>query len=143
MHFKYVLAGRHRSFGVLVTHICTYLAAECWNRSENLANRKLSIFYIEVMYQVFSNSNQKIFFFGIKKNICKKNVRKKNSENFLKIENLDQEKTQIDQHFRFSENFQIFIFDQKYFLDFFLLSEKPNIFSELKKKLKYSFDVKN
>ena len=42
----------------------TYLAAECRNRSENLTNRKLTIFYIEVMSQLFSQLRQKIFFSG-------------------------------------------------------------------------------
>ena len=58
------------------------------------------------------------------KKYIKKNVRKKTSENFLKIENFDQEKTQIDQNFRFSENLQIFIFGQKYFLGFFVVRKK-------------------
>ena len=48
-----------RFLEVLVTHICTYLAAECRNRSENPTNRKLSIFYIETMFQLFFQLKKK------------------------------------------------------------------------------------
>ena len=42
-----------RFLEVLVTHICTYLAAEYRDHSENLTNRKLSIFYIETILYYF------------------------------------------------------------------------------------------
>ena len=56
-----------RFLEVLVTHICTYLAAECRNRSENPTNRKLSIFYIEVVYQLFFQLQHKNYFFRVEK----------------------------------------------------------------------------
>ena len=62
------VGGNDRDLGILATRISTYLAAECQNRSENLTNRKLSIFYIETVYQVFFQLQQKnIFFRGQKK----------------------------------------------------------------------------
>ena len=50
-------------FELLVSYICTYIATECRNRSENLINRKLSIFYIEVMNQLFFQLRRKKNFF--------------------------------------------------------------------------------
>ena len=52
-----------RIFVVLVTHICTYLAAEYRNHFENLTNRKLSIVYIETMSQLFRQLRKKLLFF--------------------------------------------------------------------------------
>ena len=63
--------GNDRLFEVLVTHICIYLAAECRNRSENLTNRKLSIFYIETMILFFFSTSKQKVFSGIK-NIFRK-----------------------------------------------------------------------
>ena len=64
-----------RIFGVLATHICTYLAAECRNRSENLTNRKLSIFCIETMFRFFFNSEEKYIFSGSKIFFGKKSAK--------------------------------------------------------------------
>ena len=61
-----------RIFEVLVTHICIYLAAECRNHSENLTNRKLSIFYIEVMNQLFFQLRRKKYFFHDQKYFSEK-----------------------------------------------------------------------
>ena len=65
-----------RFFEVLVSHICTYLAAECRNRSENPTNRKLSIFYIETILYYFFQLQKNILFFGVK-NIFRKCFRSK------------------------------------------------------------------
>ena len=60
-------------FEILVLYICTCIAPECQNRSENLINRKLSIFYIETMNQLFFQLQQKIYFLGSKIFFEKKN----------------------------------------------------------------------
>ena len=108
-----------------MTHISTYLAAECQNRSENITNRKLSIFYIENMYQLFFQLQQKIFFFGIRKKNRSKIFFGENPEKNLKFS-----------IFRF---FLILkIFTEKYFWPkknrkIFLTPKKKYFSSELKK----------
>ena len=75
---------------------------------------------------------------NIKKNCPKKNLRKfSENRKFWSRKHTNLSKFQI---FRKSSDFH---FRSKIFFGFFLLSQKNNIFSELKKKLKYSFDVKN
>ena len=65
-----------RFLKLLVSYICTYIATECQNRSENLINRKLSIFYIETMYQLFFQLQPKNIFFGDQKYFSKKKTVK-------------------------------------------------------------------
>ena len=65
-----------RIFEVSVTHICTYLATECGNHSENITNRKLSIFYIEVMSHFFFQLHLILFFWRSKIFFEKKSVKK-------------------------------------------------------------------
>ena len=72
---------------VLATHICTYLATECRNRSENLTNRKLPIFCIEVMYQLIFQLQPKNIFFRDQKYFSeKKSAKTFFGENPEKIE---------------------------------------------------------
>ena len=104
----------HRVFGVLATHICTYLAAECRNRSENLTNRKLSIFYIEIVYQVFFQLQPKNIFFRDQKYFSKK----KSAKIFFGENPEKNEISIFGQNFRISDFFRDF--HRKIFLaDFF------------------------
>ena len=46
---------------------------ECWNRSENLINRKISIFCIETIPKKNLNSEKSAIFFRVKKKTKNKN----------------------------------------------------------------------
>ena len=119
---------------VLAIYICTYLAAECRNRSENLTNRKLSIFCIETIYQLFSNSNHKIFFFGIKKK-----SEKKNSKNYFSVKIPENLKFRVsDKIFRISDFFRDFhrkIFLADFFFKKYFWSRKNIFFFGVGKKI--------
>ena len=92
---------------------------------------------------VFFPTPKKIFFFRATKKYLK-NIfaRKWKSEDFLKIENVDQFVFFLDQNFRFSKKIGAF-FSNIFFRYFFLWSDFFILFLELEKKLMYSFDVKN
>ena len=110
-----------------MSYICTYIATECQNRFENLINRKLSIFYIETMYQLFFQLQPKNIFFRDQKYFSKKNRPKiffgENPEKNLKCENFCP-KLEISDFPGFSpkNNFCCFFFEfffdpeKKYFL---------------------------
>ena len=97
--------GNDRIFEVLVTHICTYLAAEYRDHSENLTNRKLSIFYIETMSQLFSQLRKKTFFFGMK-NIFRNIFRSK----IFFVDFSENQKISSKKNL----NFQLFLFLKKF-----------------------------
>ena len=100
------------------------MPTECPNRSENLINRKLSIFYIETMYQLFFQLQPKNIFFRDQKYFSKKNQSK------IFFGEIPKKKLKFEKFVRKSK-FQIFfgIFTEKYFLLIF----SKNIFDHEKK----------
>ena len=64
---KMLLAVRFSKKSIRDDFKAMYLAVECWNRLENLTNRKPTIFYIETMSQLFSQLRKKYYFLVIKK----------------------------------------------------------------------------
>ena len=134
------VGGNDRNLEILVTDISSYLAAECQNRSENLTNRKLWIFYIEAMYQLFFQLQRKNIFFRDQKKIWKYFHPKIFSLFFWSSEKNKISFFEKVTYF-FSEIFLEKYFWAKIFSDFFLILKK-NIFSlELEKKLVHNFDV--
>ena len=100
---------------------------ECRNRSGNLINRKISLFYMEAMPN---------FFFQLQKNIFLK-IEKKNLGFFPKIRKNQKNPWKINIDFSdifyfpgFFGNFSRFFFDLQ-----------KNFFLELKKKVEHSFHV--
>ena len=137
------VGGNDRNLGILVTRISTYLAAECQNRSENLTNRKLTIFYIEVMNQLFFQLRWKKYFFHDQKYFSKKN---RSTNIFVEISR----KSKFWKFWFFLSDkfFDFWKIPRKYFLtDFFSknIFDHEKIFfpSELKKKLVHNFYVEN
>ena len=127
----------------MVSHICTYIATECRNRSENLINRKFSIFYIKTIYQLFFQLQQKNIWFRDQKNIYVKKMNEKKIRQFSENRKCWSKKSQIDKIFRFSEKFRIFFFDNFFLHIFFLIPKKSIFWLELEKKLVHSFYVEN
>ena len=130
-----------RFFKLLVSYICTYIATECQNRSENLINRKLSIFYIETMYQLFFQLQPKNIFFGIK-NI----FRKKIGQKYFSVK-IPKKKTEIRKNCPKIEISDFSVFSQKnnfclfFFRKIFLIPKKHIFWLELEKMLLHSFDA--
>ena len=129
-----VQEGIYRIFELLVSYICTYIATECRNRSENLINRKFSIFYIKTILQFFFQLRFFFFFFGQQKKIKKSFWPKIKIWRFFENRKFWSIYFFLDQHFRFSENFRRFFFGL-FFSIFFLLSDFFNFFFGVGKKI--------
>ena len=105
---------------------------ECPEHAENLINRKIRRFYIEMISNFFSQLRKKIR--GQKKTFRKKSKKSSTSENCRLSKNRKVRFSKSD-IFRFS--IRIFfrtLFHRKR-IEFFLNSSKKYFFSELKKKL--------
>ena len=76
---------------------------------------------------------------GQQKKTLKKKFEKKSPEDFLKIENVDQEKNNWSKFSIFRKSFSV----KTIFYFIFFVVRKKYFVSELEKQIKYSFDVKN
>ena len=119
--------GNDRIFEILATPICTYLATECRNRSENFINRNVYIFYIDFFFQFFFQVRKNIFFGG-----SKKKSQKKNWPKIFFGENPGHPKILPEKNRDFQKK-----------IDFFFNDRKKIFFSGVEKKIGTQFRCRN
>ena len=110
------------TFGVIYLHLHHDRVSESlWKPNKSKVLNFLHRNYTSVF---FSTPKKYYFFRTTKKN--PKNIfdRKWKSENFLKIENVDQFVFFLDPNFRFSENFRSFFFGHFFYIYFFWSRKK-------------------
>ena len=127
---------------------------ECSEHAENLINRKIIFFYIEAVPQFFSQLRKKILFFLDRKKKSAKKVKifeiceisKFGEKIYNRVSFVIFEISKISFFLGGGDFPRFFLRTFFRFISLFFLKkisiEKKYIFSELRKKLGYSFDVK-